>query len=843
MKNALDALKPAGDVETSHDNWYRRIYPYLTGYGLWLKGNEINSLPLLEYAERPFRILFARLSTYRDTADSFGHKLLYQIAAGTEGVYPDLAYLPPPGDASIFERDRIPWLLGTSSKMGPPGFDCIGFSNSIVQEMINIPVMLEKSMIPLRKTERMNHAGIPLILLGGSNALATSLLWNADPLVDGIFAGGDSKCLARLFSSLRDSKKEGLSKREALGRLKSIPGFFEPDKPGDTRIESSRKFDSGSLLLSAPVLFEEGQAGKANLMISEGCPYFCSFCFESWNHKPYREAPLDLLLGHAGRMKAAMGLDSVELSSYNFNIHSEIHALVGELSGIFPTVKLKSQRFDRLAMDPTLVQMLRGVGKSSITCAMEGISPRLRRYLHKNLSDQDLRSGLEAVFQDPLRELKIFLISTGLEREGDFTDFEAFLKFLSRLVRKFRSAPRIIFSVTPLVRFPWTPLEYEQGLDMDRYEVILDRLSEMIIAGGFEYRLASEVQEAWMSQVLARARDERVLQTLMETVRQTGFVYHRSISKTFTRAFQANAGKAGLSAADLVAGSCYLEPPVWVRMKTGITRRFLIRRYGMARSFDEQDASCRPGEKTCPVCGACAGTEPVQHKAASAGHPGPVETWVKAFHDRRRDETVVDFRVEAGERSRGVPWKYFGAVLARGLMLSDPELAIPYRGVKKARMVSEWALGDDVVRLAWYRGAAGRIRENMGNPDFIRTVNSHLEGWGKLCSLSDEHPQGISLSIHSEYPLDEQSYMKSRHLKYTQKKNGRDGFTLEFTRESLKKKMIQSFTCRSGAGGSVLIDLIPGSKFMLDEFLKEAFRLPARNDWVRIRTLVSMDWK
>jgi len=83
--------------------------------------------------------------------------------------------------------------------------------------------------------------------------------------------------------------------------------------------------------------------------------------------------------------------------------------------------------------------------------------------------------------------------------------------------------------------------------------------------------------------------------------------------------------------------------------------------------------------------------------------------------------------------------------------------------------------------------------------------------------------------------------MKSRHLKYTRRKDGRNGFILEFTRESLKKKIIQSFTCRPGAGGSVMIDLVPGTKFVLDEFLKEAFSLPAGNDWIRIRVRVKMD--
>src|SRR6478609_7915697 len=99
-------------------DWYERTYPELHRSGLWLRGGEINTLPVEEYDARPFRAMFVRLSTYFDTGYSFTHQILYQLAAGTPGVYPDLAYLPPARDAAVFARDGVPWLLGTQSKLG-----------------------------------------------------------------------------------------------------------------------------------------------------------------------------------------------------------------------------------------------------------------------------------------------------------------------------------------------------------------------------------------------------------------------------------------------------------------------------------------------------------------------------------------------------------------------------------------------------------------------------------------------------------------------------------------------------------------------------------------------------
>jgi hypothetical protein len=70
------------------------------------------------------------------------------------------------------------------TKRGPRGFDVIGISNSIVQEMVNLPTLLAHSGIPLRKADRLRAPDVPLLLLGGANALFTSVLWSAEPLVD-----------------------------------------------------------------------------------------------------------------------------------------------------------------------------------------------------------------------------------------------------------------------------------------------------------------------------------------------------------------------------------------------------------------------------------------------------------------------------------------------------------------------------------------------------------------------------------------------------------------------------------------------------------------------------------
>lgn len=129
-----------------YSNWYSRSFHELTGSGLWLRGNEPNTLLPQEYDLRTFRVLIARLSTAFDVAESFSHRVLYRIAARIDECFPDMCYLPPPADTPIFQREGIPWLLGTGTKRGSGGFNLVAFSNSILQELINIPAMLEKKI-------------------------------------------------------------------------------------------------------------------------------------------------------------------------------------------------------------------------------------------------------------------------------------------------------------------------------------------------------------------------------------------------------------------------------------------------------------------------------------------------------------------------------------------------------------------------------------------------------------------------------------------------------------------------------------------------------------------------
>ena len=140
-----DCLKSSQEIK----QWYEKKYHLLSLAGLWLKGEEPNTMDPALFHQAGLRFLICRLSTYRDVSISISHSLVAQIAQEVEGVFTDFAFLPPPKDLELMTASKIPLWTGTTTKEPPCAFDVLGISNSFVLELLNLPKLLHFSGIPL----------------------------------------------------------------------------------------------------------------------------------------------------------------------------------------------------------------------------------------------------------------------------------------------------------------------------------------------------------------------------------------------------------------------------------------------------------------------------------------------------------------------------------------------------------------------------------------------------------------------------------------------------------------------------------------------------------------------
>jgi len=827
-----------------HHDWYESVYPSLSGAGLWLRGGELNTVPPARLESARLRVLFARLSTYADTAASFTHSLLYQIAAGVEGVFPDLAYLPPRADLALFRRDRIPWLLGTQSKRGPEDFELLGLSLSIVQELLNVPALLRESGLPLSKRERLARADLPLVLLGGASALYSTVAWGGDPWVDAVFIGEDPAAIRQLLTICRDGRAAGLDKRSLLDALAAVPGLLEPDRPRTVRKASCPDLDAAEALERAPVPYLGDRAGSGHLQLSEGCPCFCAFCAESWDRKPFRERSVPRLRELALRAKAGMGLEELELFSASFNAHRGVYQLLWELVPLFARVRLKSQRFDLLAHDPAAAPAQHVLEKASLTCGLEGISPRLRRYLQKSLPDEDLHRALEAILRSHPRELKVFLIATGLEEDEDFAALEGLLARLGELRQRHHAGTRIIFSLTPLVRFPWTPLELEHAPTAAACAPLLSRAGRLVRAAGFEYREAAELDEYWVSQVLVRAAREELARALLRALEETGFLYYRYVERPFLERLRACLEEEGLAPDELLRGHSADEAArrPWALVETGVRREFLWECLERGRAF--VDAEYCLGRSwlraRCAGCGACT---PAQVAGLVGGAPERAPA-PERLRDRvraaREAEAPLVLLVDAGPAARGLPRRLLEVALVRALLAVHPQLTAGFRRYGGAALEGEggpvWLEGLEAVTLLWQRDAVPVLEAAAVDPAARAAVSAALGDWGTWLGLAPSGWAPARITLRSPFRFAPEACLRGLGLKFTLRRS-EQGYRLELPPAALKKGQLRSLAWHV-AGGETEVALEPGPKLQLEELVRRGFELPRPEEWVRVRARV-----
>lgn len=624
--------------------------------------------PAWEEAEA--RVLIVRLSPFRDVDRSLPHLFLAQaVRRALPRAFVDFAFFPTRAEREAALQAGQPLLFGIYAWRPAADYDYVLISNAYSLELLNVPYLLQRSNLPLWSDERTEG---PLILLGGSNAPAAQTLVRADgaALVDGIFFGEGEGHVERLLRVLQEERS--LPTTERLRRAaEAVPGFWPA---GDLTRPVTRALCPAprreDLLLHYPIL-NSAEATTAKLQITYGCPAFCSFCFEGYDRKPYREVPLEDVLAAARELKRATGAEEVELYSFNFNTHRDIAALLLELNRLFLRVGFKSQRVDLLATTPGLLAYEVLADKRSFTLGVEGISERQRAFLHKSLPAAALDSVLAQLLRQKIREIKLFYILTGYETEEDFREFREWLRAFKALRQRTNPGIRVIFSFGLLVRLPFTPLRYDRlFLDEAFWRPLIGQARSACETNGFEFRLAADWDEYAFDQVLAMA-DYRLTPGLVDLAR-AGHHYDLTLTPGAWPALRAWMEAQGLwtEAFWQEKGPEHAFPFAFLR--GGVSARYLYRQYEAAKAgLDE--GYCLSG--TCSGCAACVTPEQreaiLQHTVAP---PAPAaQAGLERLMTMRRRLQPLFVTLDLPDTVAGTTPEWTRAFVLRALLAALPE--------------------------------------------------------------------------------------------------------------------------------------------------------------------------
>jgi hypothetical protein len=784
--------------------------------GLYYSGREFNTAEIDLSGSSIFKVLICRLSTYRDTAQSFTHPLLYKLISSVPGAFADTAYLPPPSDLEVLRKNNIPLLLPVKSKADPADFDVIALSNSLVQELLNIGTLLIESGLETDRYKRMADECHPLIILGGSNAATCHFLMHENSPVDLVYTGEDPDDIVRFFSRIKELRQAGSKKEEILDKLFVEFSVVSPVR-GESGIKNSVSdgYKANVQPDGAPVLFRDDPQ-STNIVISRGCPWFCSFCNESFRSKPYSEISTEEVMRIADSIRKYNGSDELSLFSFNFNAHSQIEGILGGLHKHFRIVSLKSQRFDILSKRPSFLKLMQFSGKTGITCGLEGISERMRSYMSKDLSRYELEESLTALLSSPVRTLKIFMIAAGIETEEDINELRSLLLFIKESFLNRPRPPRIVFSLTPLVRFPGTPLGADQAYPAAVMQKIIDDISAAVTLEGFEFRLANPVYEYWVSQVLLRNDSAEFYDAMQKTVRETGFIYYNAVHKGFYDKLCSNLKKIAPNADELLNSGLDLQ-----HYNSNIKPEFLISANKRANEFSDT-ATCysiKIENSRCNDCGACETSEERKEAMVFSRGAGLTVDKLREIQADYAQGTETPLRIRLSPKCEGLSDRYLGAVFTSAFIRSVPEgekyIKRFVRFVSRERFKSENLLGSDQAVFLCESGHADLLKEQKGTSEFKENFKKYAQGFGEATE-DQADPCRMVISLPPGRKIDT-SFIARFHIRSTVIKVIDGVYEAQVAKDGLKKKQFSKVLINISENR---IEVSYGEKFDLNEFIK-----------------------
>ncbi|MCW9048948.1 MAG: radical SAM protein [Deltaproteobacteria bacterium] len=550
--------------------------------------------------EDRFRIALVYPNTYSQGMSNLGFQTVYHLINKRDDCHCERFFLPDKEDIAEHKRTGTP-LLSIESERQFKEFDLIALSVSFENDYLNLPLIFELSAIPFFSIERKNL--YPLVLLGGVCAFI-----NPEPLadiVDLVAVGEAEPILPPLLDALIQS---AASRTDLLARLLELPGvyvpqFYTPDYSDSGQfvgLNHELSVPARILRLYAPDLdtapsrsfiqTEDTEFGNMALTeVSRGCSRGCRFCAAGYVYLPPRQRSLDNLLEQVDvglNQRDRIGLVAAAVADY-----SQIDELQQGILARNGKISMSSLRLDALTVSE--VENLKKADHKTVSIAPEAGSQRLRDYINKGISEEQILSATQLLAAGGIKNIKLyFIIGFPDEREEDIA---AILDLVTKISALWRDAGRqqgslgtITLSVNPFIPKPFTPLQWTGMAGEKSLKQKYRRLQSAIAQIPNTRMINESIRFARLQTFLSRG-DRRIGQLLPQLAEGKNL-------KHLCR-------EVGLDLEYFVtAERDEHELFPWEVIDQGVDRDYLWREYQKAQQ-GEATVPCAPGCRRCGVCG------------------------------------------------------------------------------------------------------------------------------------------------------------------------------------------------------------------------------------------------
>ncbi|MBE7710970.1 MAG: radical SAM protein [Cyanobacteria bacterium SIG31] len=500
---------------------------------------------------------------YKPNNSIYGYNLLMAYPACESFALSSLGYL---WLAKLAEE--LPWVNAekiytdsTKISINPQEADAIAFSISFDFDFMGVFSILDKYNIPFLSKERNNN--FPLIFAGGP-VIST----NPEPyknFYDFMIIGDGEEVFLNVLKIL--SKK--MSKKETLLELSTLDGVYVPNLSGKV-IKNTVIF--GENIIYTPIISDKSYFKDTFIIeVSRGCMNRCAFCTASYLNLPFRANSFDKIIE-----VIELGLqytNKIALLGAQISAHPQFDDIIKYIEdkiddGNDIELSISSLRTDSIS--PELIRTLVKSGQKTSTIAIEAASERLRKFINKNLNEEQILNAVKISRENGLKGLKIYsMIGIPSETQEDIDEFIR----LAKLIKEKNKGFGITFSFSTFVPKPQTPLQWAKREDTKSLEKKQKYLEKELAKIGLEVKFSSAKWDYWQT-ILSRG-DDTLTDFLIEVYKQGGKI---GAFKAASKTLQPDISK-------MVEGYVIDESLPWDFIQNYPTKQLLLNEYNRLSKY------------------------------------------------------------------------------------------------------------------------------------------------------------------------------------------------------------------------------------------------------------------